>query len=582
LEDASIDNPLDGFYFIGISILTWRRGSSKEGRMSRRRLLLIASISLFIALASMLWRILVASPPSSITKPIRPMMSSSTYPLVNGIVNTNMDEREEVIIVGSGLAGLSAASTLVEKGVRVHMLERFPKPGGNSLKASSGINGAPTKYQPAGSKADENFYSDTVKSAGSVFDIHGAGGEVNKKWIKKRDDLVRTLTNDSKDAIRWLTEEKGVDLSVVTQLGGHSFPRTHRGKGQTPPGASLVFTLLGKLKESDLFQLETECVVEKVLKNERGVQGVECICQPRTAGGDPEKKTIYGPTIFASGGFAGDSGKEGMLAQYRPDLVGFPSTNVPRPGSQRLLTDVGAQLLDMEQVQIHPTSFVDPADVSNPIKFLAAELLRGEGGILLHKGHRFLNEMETRKSVTDAITKLEIEKNEASTRNGIIQWDVQLVLDEGVYENASAHIGFYIFKGLMRKTTIAELCAIHPATLESIKAYSTYASGLGLDPLGRQYFGHWKLVDPQPQSTVYVGRITPAVHFTMGGVVIGIDAEVLNSEGDTIDGLWAAGEVSGGVHGENRLGGSSLLECVVFGRRAGLSAAKRVLSQEMN
>lgn len=494
-------------------------------------------------------------------------IGSNTNPLLNGAAG-----KPKVIIVGSGLAGLSAASELVARNIPVHMLERFPKPGGNSIKASSGINGAPTKYQPGPPFSDTSFYADSVKSAGIAFTSSSSPVK------KHREELISVLTNESASAIEWLTETKGIDLSVVAQLGGHSFPRTHRGAGQTPPGASLVLTLLKQLKESPLFELETDCVVTTVLKSApgTGVDGVEytCASRPELGTTDEEevqslKMTLHGPVIFASGGFAGDSGAAGMLATYRPDLVGLPSTNAPRPGSQALLTSIGAQLLDMEQVQIHPTSFVDPADVSNPVKFLAAELLRGEGGVLLHEGRRFVNEMETRKKVTAAITALPVSSTESSPSPR--QWDVDLVLDEGVYENASAHIGFYVYKGLMRKTTVSELGVEALATLTT---YALAAEGEKLDKLGRTYFGHWKLLDPKPESVVYVGRITPAIHFTMGGVVISPAAEVLDVDGKSIKGLWAAGEVTGGVHGENRLGGSSLLECVVFGRRAGKGAAR--------
>jgi len=486
--------------------------------------------------------------------------------LMNGAMN---ESKKSVIVVGSGLAGLTAASQLISHSIPVHMLERFPKPGGNSIKASSGINGAPTRFQPGPPFSDTFFYADSVKSAGKVFEV--------KEWRKRREELIGVLVNDSAGAIKWLSGEKDVDLSVVAQLGGHSFPRTHRGAGSTPPGASLVFTLLNALKANPLFTLETGCVVTKVLKSEKGVEGVEYTCEDQ----EISSRMSHGPVIFASGGFGADS--QGMLATYRPDLAGFPSTNTPRPGSQSLLTEVGAQLLDMDQVQVHPTSFVDPSNVSNPVKFLAAELIRGEGGLLLHKGKRFINEMETRKKVTDAITSLEAA--ETSPR----QWDVQLVIDEGVYENASSHIDFYIYKKLMRKTTIAELypssssssldAALADATLDTIKTYAISALAEHSDPFKRSYFGHWKLKDPKPESVVYVGRVTPAVHFTMGGVVIDEHARVMDGNGKAIKGLWAAGEVTGGVHGENRLGGSSLLECVVFGRRAG-DGASAFLSED--
>jgi FAD-dependent fumarate reductase len=168
--------------------------------------------------------------------------------------------------------------------------------------------------------------------------------------------------------------------------------------------------------------------------------------------------------------------------------------------------------------------------------------------------------METRKIVTDAITRT------PATNTSPRQWDVQLVLDQGVYESALSHIGFYIWKGLMRKTTIADL---GDAALATIQAYAGAAAGHSIDPLGREYFGHWKLRDVSPDSVVYVGRVILAVHFTMDGVVISPRSEVLDEVGNPIKGLWAAGEVTGGIHVENRLGGSSLLECVVFGREAG-------------
>lgn len=446
--------------------------------------------------------------------------------------------QKHAIVVGSGLAGLSAASTLLSHGIPVYLLERSAKPGGNSMKASSGINGAPTRYQPG---PDTNFHSDTIKSVGAVI----------SSSTNQRQDLISTLTNSSSSAISWLVDEKGIDLSVVAQLGGHSFPRTHRGSGQTPPGASIVITLVKALKENDSFHLETSCHVTKVLKTGEEVTGVEYTS-------NEEAKTLEGPVIFASGGFAGDA--QGMLSKYRPDLAGFPSTNDPRPGSQDLLTNVGAQVLDMDLVQIHPTSFVDPKDVLNPVKFLAAEMLRGEGGILLREGKRFINEMDTRKVITDSITSTP--SAELSPR----QWDIQIVVDEGVYAHAASHIGFYTWKGLMRKTTISEL---PPDALPSIQEYSKIAAGKTTDPLGRTTVGNWSLLDASPESVIYVGRVTPAVHFTMGGVLINSQSQVLDSENKPIKGLWAAGEVTGGIHGENRLGGSSLLECVVFGRVAG-------------
>lgn len=493
--------------------------------MSRRKLFFFTFVFFYIGIASIFWRNILTSPVSDLN------ITMSTKP------------PKKIIIVGSGLAGLSAASQVLSRGLRVHMLERASKPGGNSIKASSGINGAPTKYQPGLPFSDTFFYTDTLKSVGHAIETKRS----------ERESLISTLVNGSAEAIDWLVV-KGVDLSAVAQLGGHSFPRTHRGKGKTPPGASIVSTLLSELKADPLFTLETSCVVTKIL-HFLGVDGVEYIC-------GNEVKMANGPVIFATGGFAGDA--HGLLAQHRPELVGFPSTNEPAVGSQPLLTAIGAQLLDMDLVQVHPTSFVDPKDPNNPIKFLAAEMLRGEGGLLLFDGKRFVNELETRKKVTDAITTHWAE--EMSPR----QWDIQLVLDEGVYKKASSHIDFYVWKGLMQKTIIRSLGRCAFAT---IKAYAKAAAGGERDLFDRQYFGHWELSKVTEDTVVYVGRVTPAVHFTMGGVVINQKGQVLGKDDMQIEGLWAAGEVTGGLHGENRLAGSSLLECVVFGRIAGDQAA---------
>lgn len=500
--------------------------------MTRRRALAILSVSLLIGLSSLLWAYL--STTSSVI-----LNRNRVIPL-----KTIMIEKT-AIVVGSGLAGLAAASELLSRGVEVTLLERASKPGGNSIKASSGINGAPTRWQPG---PDVTFYEDTVKSAGSALSMGRA----------QRENLIATLTNSSRDAIDWLSQEKGIDLSIVAQLGGHSFPRTHRGAGKTPPGAAIVTALLRNLEGNEKFHLKTGCSVRKLLRPGKAVEGVEYESEG-------EKKQLRGVVVFTAGGFAGDS--RGLLAKYRPDLARLPSTNEARPGTQPLLTEIGAQLLDMEAVQVHPTSFVDPKDASNPVKFLAAELLRGHGGILLYKGKRFVNEMETRKHVTDSFSRLPADDNTPR------QLDVQLVLDEGVYSSAASHVDFYIWKGLMRKMTAAELGS---EGIQTIREYALAAEGKKVDTLGRRSFGQWNLAaeDVMGESVVYVGTVTPAVHFTMGGVAINEQSEVLDEHGKAIEGLWAAGEVTGGVHGENRLAGNSLLECVVFGRIAGSMAAK--------
>ena len=372
----------------------------------------------------------------------------------------------------------------------------------------------------------------------------------------ERQSLVKTLTERSADAIRWLAEKK-VDLSKVAQLGGHLYARTHRGAGP-PPGLAIISTLLKSLEESPFFHLQTSCTVTKVLLDRKRAIGVEYL----NTNGNYEE--LHGPVIFASGGFGGGDAA-GLLAQYIPDLAGYPSTNDPRPGTQPLLKAAGAQLIDMDAVQVHPTGFVDPGDPTSPLKFLVAEVLRGEGGILLRDGKRFVNELDTRARVANAITFT------PATSELPRQWEVQIVLDEATYEAAKSHVDFYIFKGLMRKTTVSEL---GPKALDTIKAYASTVAQQSDDPFGRTSFGNWALDDPTAESVVFAGTVTPVIHYTMGGVLINEKSEVLTKQGKRIEGVWAAGEITGGIHGSNRLGGSSLLQFVVFGRIAGDQCAE--------
>ncbi|KKK14100.1 hypothetical protein P175DRAFT_0428886 [Aspergillus ochraceoroseus IBT 24754] len=456
---------------------------------------------------------------------------------------------KHVVVVGSGLAGLSAASQLVLQNVPVIMLDRAEKPGGNSMKASSGINGAPTKFQPC--PDDQEFYADTVKSAGKPLALSAP------KDRELREQLISTLTKSSSNAVYWLSDEKGIDLSKVAQLGGHSRPRTHRGAGQRPPGAAIIGTLLQSLNGNPFFELRTSSKVTKVLRQAQEVVGVEYTK-------DNETHTVDGPVVFATGGFAGDI--HGMISKYRRDLAGLPSTNEAREGSQSLLEAVGATLVDMDQVQVHPTGFVDGSDTSATVKFLAAEALRGEGGILLlNNGSRFVNELDTREHITNKIM-----GTDSRLETDLQQWDITLLLDEGAAAALSSHMQFYLWKGLMRKTTIGEL---GESVLNTVQEYADAVTGKKDDPFSRTAFGNWELRSVQSESIVYVGKVTPVLHFTMGGVVFNERSQVLDDKREPIRGLWAAGEVTGGLHGHNRLGGSSLLECAVFGRIAGNEAA---------
>ncbi|ODQ63477.1 Flavocytochrome c [Nadsonia fulvescens var. elongata DSM 6958] len=453
----------------------------------------------------------------------------------------------QVIVVGSGLAGLSAAAQLVQNGVSVTLLEKSARFGGNSIKASSGINGALTSQQVLNGINDSvsSFAEDSVKSAKHL----------------ARTNLIDTLTKNSKPAIDWLTQSFNIDLSLVSQLGGHSMPRTHRGK-TLPPGFAIISAISKYLEANEKLTVLTNAKAIRLLTSDSGEKVVGVEYEDLN---EPNSKliTLNGPVIMASGGFSADFTSDSLLHKYRSDLYHLPSTNGQQTtgDGHRLCAAIGAQLIDMDQVQVHPTGFVDKADATNKWKILAGEALRGCGGILLNgKGERFTNELSTRDLVVESISKT-YTKNET----------ISLVLGGVAYEELKSHMGFYMSKGLMFQSTVTELAnelQVSPTTiLHELENINSYASGAEADPFNRKTFTTFDLASGT-DSTIYYGTVTPVLHFTMGGVKINENAKVINDNEQIVEGLYAIGEVSGGVHGANRLGGSSLLECVVFGRIA--------------
>ena len=277
----------------------------------------------------------------------------------------------DAIIVGTGLAGLAAALTILDRGGKVLIVEKEHRLGGNSNKASSGINACCTNHSSSTDYA-ESFIADTTKSAGD----------------SAQPELISTLVGNSAKAVTWLKERVGVDLSLVAQLGGHSHKRTHRPKNGMV-GAEVIYGMQRAVKEyekSGRVEILTDTKVINLLKDDKGsVVGLEVEYLSTEKRDNP--KEFYSPNvILATGGFAADRTDESYLSKYRPELVKMPATagSFSTGDGIGLATAVGAELVDMDKVQIHPTGWVDPKDPSNPNKVLSAELMRGVGGILIN------------------------------------------------------------------------------------------------------------------------------------------------------------------------------------------------------
>ncbi|CAM9267358.1 unnamed protein product [Phaeothamnion confervicola] len=283
--------------------------------------------------------------------------------------------------------------------------------------------------------------------------------------------------------------------------------------------------------------------------------------------------------ILATGGFAYERGAGSLLQEFVPEKLKLPTTSGPQADGQGVTMarrDVGAHLVHMDQVQVHPTGLVNPDDPKNLSKMLAPEAMRGCGGILLNsQGRRFCNELGTRAYVTEQIAE------HCSPSMGTDTKVAFLVMSGAVADAFGKPVlDFYASKKLVQEVHgaggLAGLIGCEAAAVsEAVTAYGTAAAAGGADAFGKTAF---PAKDWEEDQTFYVAAVTPCVHYTMGGVFITSSAEVVRVR-DTgvfasVLGLFAAGEVTGGVHGANRLAGNSLLECVVFGRLAGRRAAQ--------
>merc|ERR1712172_250649 len=304
-----------------------------------------------------------------------------------------------------------------------------------------------------------------------------------------------------------------------------------------------------------------------------------------------------GPVIFASGGFGADFTQQSLLAKYRPDLMHLPTTNGEHCTGDgiKMGEAVGAKSIDLEWVQIHPTGLVKPDDPDAKIKFLAAEALRGVGGLILDaNGKRFANELGRRDYVTGEMWKskppFRLALNKAASDE--IIWHCKHYTGRGVMKFYESGTDLAKDMGISVDTLVTTHNGHYEAAKKTEKdpdggSYPAYPSGKSWDePSGKTGSGKKFYHNIIPGSAVksepfYVAIIPPVIHYCMGGLEIDIDSCVLGPDRKGIPGLYAAGEIAGGVHGNNRLGGNSLLDCVVFGRVSGKACAKYMLGDDV-
>ncbi len=497
--------------------------------------------------------------------------------LVPGGSNTNTNAPEtkdaDVVVVGAGGAGMTAAITAAKAGKKVILLEKLSMVGGNTTKSTGGMNAADTEWQDSNSFGedagvqkmlkDAEAYpqlADLVKTVQKEYDDWKSAGSkgyfdsanlfmldtmVGGKCVNDL-KLVETLAKNSADGIKWIDSINGT-LHDVASLGGASVKRCHRpvnAEGKSVAVGSYLVPVLEQACKDAGVEIVFDTPVDEIIMDGDKAVGVKASATGLTV----NAKSV----VLATGGFGGNLD---MVAEMKPSLKGFVTTNAPGCTGDgiKMAQAVGAAVRDMDQIQIHPT-------VEQKTSALITEGLRGDGAILLNQeGKRFTDEVGTR----DAVSAAEL------AQTGGAAW---LVVDQKMVD-ASAVIQGYIKKGYMvQGDTYEELGkAIGASEAEVAKTMNAWNKCVA-DKKDAE-FGRTSFANPLDQAPYYAVKIAPGIHHTMGGVVINTEAEVLNADGAAIGNLYAAGEITGGVHGANRLGGNAVADIVVFGRIAGANAA---------
>lgn len=443
-------------------------------------------------------------------------------------------ESTDIVIVGAGGAGLTAAVEAHNLGAKVILLEKMAFVGGNTNRATGGVNAAGTDAQKAKGIEDsaELHYQDTMKG----------GRNINNP------ELVRALTDNANDSIKFL-KANGLDLVEVVRAGGASVDRSHRAEGGPASGNLIVSSLYKKVKELGI-DVRTNSPVTKLLHNEKG----EIIGVSVTTNKGEEYIIHAQKVILATGGFGANFE---MIAHYDPKLVNFKTTNSPGALGEgmKMAQAVGAKLVDMEYIQIHPTTVPGTG-------ILVTEGMRGAGAILVNEqGKRFTDELKTR----DVVSKNILQQPGA---HAFLIFNKNLHIKKTVEKYASEN---YTKSG----ETLAQLASelkMDPQQLEqTINAYNAYVANQKDEEFGRE-----SLAVALDTGPYYAIEVTPGIHHTMGGVAINKNAQVIDTDGKIIPNLFAAGEVAGGVHGANRLGGNALMDIVTFGRISATQAVKEI------
>ena len=459
------------------------------------------------------------------------------------------DESADVVIIGSGFAGLAAAIEASKSGASVLVLEKMHSAGGNSYISDGGVAAPGTALQAKFCISDSarDMFADMMRAGLGLCDPL----------------LVRTLTEHAKEAFEWTQHDLGVPYyDRVDIFGGHSVPRCY-----TPlhvSGSTMIKCMLQKAAEAGVL-LRCDSYFQNFIAN---AQGRICGAVVRDgwdyknkSSGKEKRIEAKKALILASGGFGADvafrSAQDPRLSEA------IDTTNKPFATAEALTEAIktGAASVDLSQIQLGPWASPDEKGYGDGPQF--SEYIVFQYGIIVdpQTGCRFANELSDRKSLSDKILETGHPCIGIADEHAVLQsgWNIERCLNKGVVRKFDSLIA---------------LCSFYqipcPALIKTMNDFNEIFIH-GKD----KYFGKPLIENAVPitQPPFYAIRLWPKVHYTMGGIKINSDSEVMDFDGKIIRGLFAAGEVTGGIHGASRLGSCSITDCLVFGRIAGRNAA---------
>ncbi len=449
------------------------------------------------------------------------------------------DHTYDVIVIGAGGAGMAAGITAAEAGARTVVLEKLGFPGGNTMVSGGGMNGyVKADAEAAGMEDSAKLHAEQTLAAGD---------------FRADPALVRQYAEKMPETVEWF-KSLGIEFTPIYQIYGGLWPRCRNPQGEQ--GAAYTAAEVKRLKELGV-EIKTNAKVTAIIRenpNEGRVMGVEV----EQAGKKTYWKAEKG-VVAAAGGYAYNAE---MCAYFDPRFKELSTTNQPGATGEVLVAmqDVGALATGMDYIQCIPGPAPGYKSTGNLIQCI-------EYSIFVNKeGKRFVAEDQRRDVIRDATlaqtggtvypltdsvgfaadNKYQGKRNQAALREGVL-------FEAATLDELAGKIGV---PADALKATVAE----YNAEIDSKK-----------DPFGRAERMLAHKIETPP---FYAGPIGMARHHTMGGVRINVKAQVLDRTGKVIPGLYAAGEVTGGIHGTNRVGGNALGDAFTYGRIAGASAAK--------